>query len=67
MQKGFQNIFTLLVIQTIDFISRMRIFYILTKEAQGDGQVMFEELNLPISSEEIKKGFSQLRNGPDLF
>ena len=32
---------------------------------------MFEELNLPISFEEIKKGVSQLRNGasagPDLF
>ena len=38
---------------------------------QGELQVMFEELNLPISLEEIKKGVRQLRNGasagPDLF
>ena len=34
-------------------------------------QIMFEELNLPISPEEIKDGVTQLRNGespgPDLF
>ena len=38
---------------------------------QGELQVMFEELNLSISLEEIKDGVRQLRNGasagPDLF
>ena len=38
---------------------------------QGELQVMFEELNIPISLEEIKKGVRQLRSGtsagPDLF
>ena len=37
----------------------------------GELQVMFEELNLSISLEEIKDGVRQLRNGasagPDLF
>lgn len=38
---------------------------------QGEIQVMFDELNLPITIQEIKKGVSQLRNGasagPDLL
>lgn len=38
---------------------------------QGEFQVMFDELNTPISMEEIKLGVSQLHNGksagPDLF
>ena len=47
------------------------VLYFNERYAQGEIQVMFEELNLPISFEEIKKGVSQLRNGasagPDLF
>ena len=47
------------------------ILYFNERYAQGELQVMFEELNLPISIGEIKKGISQLRNGasagPDLL
>ena len=47
------------------------VLYFNERYAQGEIQVMFEELNLPISFEEIKKGVSQLRNGasagPDVF
>lgn len=47
------------------------ILYFNERYMQGEFQVMFDELNLPISMEEIKLGVSQLRNGtsagPDLF
>ena len=47
------------------------ILYFNERYAQGELQVMFEELNLAISLDEIKKGISQLRNGasagPDLL
>ena len=47
------------------------ILYFNERYMQGELQVMFEELNLPISLEEIKKGVRELRNGasagPDLF
>ena len=47
------------------------ILYFNERYVQGKLQVMFEELNLSISLEEIKDGVRQLRNGasagPDLF
>ena len=47
------------------------ILYFNERYVKGEFQVMFEELDIPISFEEIKKGVSQLRNGssagPDLF
>ncbi|MCG8033540.1 MAG: reverse transcriptase family protein, partial [Candidatus Thiodiazotropha taylori] len=47
------------------------ILYFNERYIQGELQVMFEELNIPISEAEIKKGVNQLRNGtsagPDLF
>ena len=47
------------------------ILYFNERYMQGELQVMFEELNLLISVEEIMKGVGQLRNGasagPDLF
>ena len=47
------------------------IIYFNERYVQGEFQVMFEQLNLPISYEEIKRGVGQLRNGasagPDLF
>ena len=47
------------------------ILYFNERYVQGELQVMFEELQLSISLEEIKDGVRQLRNGasagPDLF
>ena len=47
------------------------ILYFNERYMQGELQVMFEELNLLISLEEIKKGVRELQNGasagPDLF
>ena len=39
------------------------ILYFNERYLQGELQVMFEDLNLQISLEEIKKGICQLRNG----